>query len=673
MLNDQQQAAVQAPLDQPVMVVASPGSGKTRVLTNRVAYLVAQGAVPASIVVTTFTKRAAEEMKERLYQLIGEATEALRIGTIHSVCLRILREEKLSKPLISLYDQKKIVATELNYQNLDWDVGWRYPFGWLQKAKTALIEPGQATSWFEHRLLNCGSNQWQAADLARKLQRVYQVYEREKGYLGQMDFSDMLTWVAKRLRDQPEFLRRWQSRIQFVLVDECQDTSHLSYELLRTLSEPESRFFTVGDPDQQLFRWNGADPDHNIFGFQERFPAGEILPLEINYRSTCRIVQAAQAVIQQNYEGVSQERLRFKKEMRPAPDAPEGAEIKVLSFADSEEEAAGVVELVAAQLEAQRKPQDYFLVYRVNSQSRALEDALIRAGIPYVVQGSLGFYDRKSIKDLLAYLALVADEKNDEAFQRVCNLASAKFFRPTRGFGARWIQEVTSLAQGHRESLWESMLRLQVGAKRFQREGIQDLVDLVLGVRKDCQGSPTVGVGLLRERCYDKYLLRTEGLDEELARDEGVFDDLEELVVAAANFETIGEFLAYVEEVREMQASQSKDQMKAVVLSTIHRVKGLERPVVIGVGLSEGILPHKYALQAGGVDVDSGLPIENLSGLADERCAAFVLVSRAQEELYLSYLLTYRNKDVAPSRFLTEMGLLEDLSELTDVPQAASG
>ncbi len=660
-LNGQQLAAVEAPATNPVIVVAAPGSGKTAVLTLRVAHLIAEyDADPGKIVVTTFTRRAAEEMKERLQPLIGSAVDSLQIGTIHSVCLRILREEKLSKEVISEYEQKKVIREELGYKRMNWDVGWRYPLGWIMKAKTALVDARDSQEWFFSKLVNLCGNRWQAIDLAQKLARVYQMYEQEKKYLSRMDFADMLMWTAQRLFRDKEFREKWQRRVDYVLVDEAQDTSNLSYAILRTLAAPENRFFAVGDPDQELFRWAGADPEHNIFGFREFYPDGQVLPLEVNHRSTQEIVRVSNLAIAGNYKEATATRLEFKKTVRPRTNAPEGMPVAIEGFANVHEEAQSVVAKVQEMIENGREPQDIFVVYRVNSQSRELEDELLRNRIPYVIQGGLGFYDRKVIKDVIAYLSLVSDENDDESFQRVANIATVDFFRPTRGFGSRWMQECSALAKGHHESMWKAMSRMKPRQPRWQQQAIDDLVNMVADIREQSGGNPQRAAGMIRQCCYDAYLLRTEGVDESTAQEEGIFDNLDELCYAVGQFKDIPEFLTHVDAIRRLQAQKDKEKVNAVVLSTIHRVKGLERPIVFGVGLAEQILPHKYAINGG--SGDESLPVENLSGVEDERCAVFVLVSRAKEELYLSYPLEYRNRPVGPSRFLEEMGLIDSVA-----------
>lgn len=670
-LNEQQMTSVTADPNRAIIVVASPGSGKTRVLVERVAYLVEDCDIdPDDVLVTTFTRRAADEMKIRLEPLIGDRVNGLRIGTIHSVCLRILREERMSRELIRDNEQRSILRDELGYKRLNWDVGWRYPLSWIMKAKARLVTPREAEDFFMKRLESLCGNKWQAMDLSQKLAQCYQAYETEKRHLGRMDFADMLMWVEQKFRDDEQFRALWQTRVQYVLVDEAQDTSAQAYSILRTLAAPENRFFAVGDPDQELFRWAGADPDHNIYGFLGFYPDGEILPLEINYRSTKTIVDVSNKTILANYDGVSEERLKFKKSVEPRPDAPEGKAVVVQRCADTEDEADYICRTVEEMLEEGRNPSDIYVVYRVNSQSRVVEDVFLRAKIPYVVQGSLGFYDRAMIKDMLAYLALIEDENDNEAFDRVANIASGSFTRPTRGIGAKWKAECSALAKGHHESMWQSMLRMRERATKWYMKSIDDFVDLVEGIREQSGKDPRVAVSMIRSHCYESYLMRNDGMDETAAMDKGLFDNLDELGYAVTQFESIADFLEYVEEMRELQRERQKENVDAVVLTTIHRVKGLERPVVFGIGLSEDILPHRMALSGGSYDHESNLPIENLGGLSDERCAAFVMVSRAKDELYLSYPVEYRNSVKKPSRFLREMGLIEDVQELPDEEEA---
>jgi len=645
-LDAQQRAAVESPIDDAALVLAGAGSGKTLTLTTRVAWLVNQGVDPSRIVACTFGRKAADEMKERLVPLIGDAVNQLMVNTIHGLCLGILADEGLAKEVISITDQRKILEAALSEAN--WDVGWKYPLYWIRRAKVNLVEPDKA-EWFLAEALSRVAQRYQAEDTARRVARVYRFYERERSLQKLMDFDDMLMWVGLRLRRDRAFRQRWQSRIDYVLVDELQDTSRLSVEILETLAAPQNRLFGVGDDFQSLYRFNCADPAHNVFGFLGRTP-GHLYKIETNYRSTQRLVSLGNALGLAQYSADSE----FRKELKARPGATEGDEVEIGKFEDVYGEASWVADGIE---QNQFAPGDVFCLYRMNCQSRVIEDELIRRGIPYIIMGSLGFYDRAVVKDVVAYLRLVEDEHSDEAFQRVANIASIFHGKHYRGFGKVFYRECTEAGE---RSLWEGMLRIRDRQTSFKRAGIEDLVSLIEILRTEGEKKPARTVALIREYCYDEWLRRKEGVAEG-DEDTQAFDDLAELVEAASAFPTIKAMLEHVDMIQEMKARQDKKmEMECVVLATIHRIKGMERKVVFGVGMVDGVLPHwrsdpSIFPDLHGRDV---LPTENTSSVEEERCAAYVLVTRAKERLFLSCPMEWRGRAVSPSRFLYEMGLL---------------
>jgi len=657
MLNEQQLAAVTADDSRPILVIAGPGAGKTLVLTLRIAWLIEKGVKPEGILATTFTRKAADEMKQRLVGIVGQkAVDALIVNTIHGVCYGMLREEGLVASVIEAREQQQLLEDILGRNGIRWDVGWQYPLYWIRQAKMALVKPNGSQEWFHQTLLEARADRWQAMDFSLKLEQCYRRYEGAKKSLGLIDFDDMVMEVALRLREDANFCRRWQGRVSHVLLDEAQDTTRVSFEILRALSEPELRFFAVGDPRQSLYRWANADPDQVIYGFRRLLPKAIVLPLEVNYRSTRRIVEATNRVMEGLFD--SEERAEYRTAVIPHPGAAEGAAIEVRHFPDVDEEAAWVAEVIRNEMANGLRPKDFFVLYRLNAQSRAVEDALAEAKIPYVVQGSPGFWERKVVRDILAYLALVHDPSDNDAFRQVANIASAEHPTFYRGFGMRFFTDCRAASP----VLWEGMLRIQDRLDDFQRMGVRDLVRLVERVRAESAGDPALAVGLIRSLCYDAWLRRKEGIpeDADVAGQEG-FEDLEELQAAVARFRSIPEVLEHVERMRHLARERQKGtNLDAVVLSTIHRCKGLQRRAVIGIGLSECILPHwrsdselEMMWRQGKVARDE-LPVLHRSSVYDERCAAFVLVSRAQELLCLSTVGEYRGRRLNPSRFLAE-------------------
>ncbi|MDP2660218.1 MAG: ATP-dependent helicase [Dehalococcoidia bacterium] len=685
--NAQQLAAITAPTDRPIMLTAGAGAGKTRVLVERIAYLVEHGFDPARILVTTFTKKATIEMVQRLTGRIGpEQAAALNAGTIHATCYKMLRGErtldigngqvvKYGEPFTT-GETKRILQDILGYRGPfvtshsrgGWAVGWKPVADWIKRAKLATLLPNDSGAWFQRRMKELGQDDRAAVDYGWKLATCYQEYEKAKSALGKLDFNDMILWVALGLRNNAAFRARWQGRVDYVLVDEVQDTNALSMEVLETLAAPEMRLFATGDTDQSLYAFNGATPQSNIFSFLNRHPNGLVLKMGVNYRSTRRIVEVSSNVIAAQYEGRA-DLAPYRKDIMPKPDALDGSAPDVRAFGDPLEEGTQVAHSIKEAVELGRRAGDFAIIARTNAQLRSTEDAMMKTGIPYLVEGGIGFYDRVQVRECLGLVYLAINPADDDAFKQSANIATEHFWKATHGFGRKFMDDVDRLAAQDKVSMFDAACRYRTDFNRWQSGGIDDLEGLLSDIRRksvimvdgELKGyAPGPAVMAARALAYDSYLQREEGIDAEGANEEGILDTMDELVTAANEFKTVDDLRKHVETMRklaEMRRSMGVGggKLDAVTLCTVHRAKGREWQVVYGIGLCEGLLPHAYAI--GLAFPKDAVPTEQTGGVADERCAAFVMVSRAQEELHLSYPMFRHNRPCQPSRFLAEMGL----------------
>ena len=703
-LNDQQLAAVNAPLDRPVMVVAGPGSGKTRVLVERVAHILREGAEPSRVVLTTFTTDAAFEMKSRIGELVGIKKSAFLIaGTIHALCLRILREEGYpTHEVLKSSLQKWYINDATGPRGANLDVGWRVVLDFISWMKRLNISPGEAPAAIQS--LGLMPPQSRARGDVSKFISANAEYEAPKRKEVKIDFEDMLYLVRRMFDERPQVLSKWQGRVDYLHVDEAQDTSTTSMEVLYALSAPENRIFICGDPDQALYRWNGADPFANIFGFKQRFPDGVVRLLETNYRSTVSVVAAANLLIGGNYPGpvdgsmqeaAATERSQYRKVLKVRPSAPRGEGVKVSSHLTGKEEAEGIRQEIEALVDRSSREgavlgsyRDIFVISRTNAQLRNVESELAASSIPFVVRGALGFFERAEIKDVLGMVGLALNRHDDEAFERSANIASTDFQpygspKHSHGFGKRFMEELRGAAATRSQppcSLWDAMSLVKLNQPTMQRKGVEDLETLMADIRKrslltieECERhgegcverggascmSAVLAVNAARELAYDQHLIHEDGIDMNAAMNEGTFDNLAELSRAASNFKTLAGFLAYVESVQVAERQRrDEENPDAVSLMTVHKSKGLESDTVFVIGMSEGLLPHHRSIT---VAADSPAPISFVTPSAeDERCVAFVAVSRAKNRLYLSFPLTLGGKELQPSRFLREMGLLPE-------------
>jgi DNA helicase-2/ATP-dependent DNA helicase PcrA len=630
-LNERQREAVTA-VEGPVLILAGPGSGKTRVITHRIAYLVARrGVRPWRIMAVTFTNKAAREMRERVEALLGDAARDLMLGTFHSVCARILRVDGGAIGLdrsFTIYDdgdQLNVVKRIFGELSVDQkQTSPRAVLGAISRAKNELLSPHEYAravgSYFEEIVA-----------------RVYRKYQTALEEENAVDFDDLLSRTLELFHNEPKVLEKYQQRFQHVLVDEFQDTNVVQYALTRRLAQGHGNICVVGDPDQSIYRWRAADI-RNILNFEQDFPNTKTVLLEQNYRSTQTILDVAQGVIAA---------AESRKEKGLWTENQAGPPVAIYEARDDEDEANYVVREIAAGLRAGRHPRDYAVMYRTNAQSRALEDALVRSGIRYRLIGGTRFYERREVKDVLAYLRLINNPRDSISLARAINT-------PPRGIGAGTLNE---LALWARELGVPPYYALQVLADQeqglpagddmppppFHTRSARLLVRFVRMLNELIELAQHEPVGTLIKELLDRidyrrYLLEgTDGEErwlnvQELANlasqydaatldlvvERDVEDDRERETLRRTALAAFLEDVALVSDVDELDQQQD-----AVTLITLHAAKGLEFPVVIITGLEEGLLPHLRSF-------------DDPAQMEEERRLFYVGITRARERLYLT-------------------------------------
>ena len=625
--------------DGPLLILAGAGSGKTRVITRRIAYLIARrGVQPWQLLAVTFTNKAAEEMRKRVEQLLGARGLNVALGTFHSTCVRILRKWHQELGLRSSFviyddtDQLGVVKECLRAL----DIGERVmnPRGAaarISRAKNELLTPG------EYAVV--------ANDFAEeRTAKIYALYQERLRASHAVDFDDLLMLTVHLFRDRPHVLDYYQKLWRYVLVDEYQDTNRAQYQIVNFLTQRHGNLCVVGDDDQSIYRWRGADLN-NILDFERDHPGCRVIKLEQNYRSTQTILDAAGGVVQNN---------RGRKGKTLWTENPFGDPVIVYQGRDEHGEADFVVRTLR-KLAAEHgySLADVALFYRTNAQSRVLEDALRRDVTPYVIVGGLRFYERKEVKDLLGYLRLVANPDDAQSFKRVVNV-------PPRGIGQTTVEKLEGLAQAERISLWEACQRIGerkiVGPRAVK--ALQELVGMIerTRARAEVMAVPDLVLELLESTGYLADL-KQEGTIEAESR----MENLQELVSAAREFtersedKTLQAFLDSVALIADIDLMA--EGSGAVTLMTLHSAKGLEFPVVFMTGMEEGVFPHSRSL----MDDDE---------LEEERRLCYVGMTRARERLLLTAALSRRLFNTEnfnlPSRFLDEIpvNLLERVDGL---------
>ena len=604
----------------PLLVVAGAGSGKTRVLTHRIAHLVGEhGVNPMRILAITFTNKAADEMRERVASLVGPVARKMWVSTFHSACVRILRREAAAigyPSSFSIYDQadaQRLTGYVIRDLALD-------PKRFTPKGVHAQI------SQYKNDLIFAAEARERAANIfERKIADIYTEYQARLVKAGAMDFDDLLTNAVRLFREHPDVLAQYQERFEHILVDEYQDTNRAQNELILTLGAVHRNVCVVGDSDQSIYRFRGADL-RNILEFEEAFPDVTVIVLEQNYRSTQTILDAANAVIDHN---------SARKPKHLWTDQGQGPRIVRYHAEDEGDEARWVVRTLADLHEREGyRWGDMAIFYRTNAQSRVVEEALMRAGSPYKVVGGTRFYDRREIKDALAYLRAVVNPADEVSVKRVLNV-------PKRGVGETSVARLDGFASAEGITFAEALRRAdEVGVTGSAARGVAAFVELLDHLATLVPEGP----GDLLQGALEAsgYLAELEA--EHTVEAAGRLENLGELVGSAREFVEVAEFMeqvALVADSDEVDGDESR-----VILMTLHTAKGLEYPVVFLVGAEEGVFPHIRALTE---------PDE----LEEERRLAYVGITRARERLYISHAwsrtLFGSTQYNPPSRFVDEI------------------
>ncbi|HOQ16802.1 MAG TPA: DNA helicase PcrA [Defluviitaleaceae bacterium] len=628
-LNSKQKEAVLC-TEGPLLILAGAGSGKTRALTHRIAYLIKEkGVDPWRILAITFTNKAAREMRERVDLLVGEGAEDIWVSTFHSACVRILRNdiEKLGyNRYFTIYDtddQKALIKEclkELNYNEKNFPVSG--VLGEISRQKDELINPAE----YEKR--NQGDYR------GEKYAKIYKLYQKKLESNNALDFDDIILKTVELFKFHPDVLEYYQNKFQYILVDEYQDTNTAQYKLVSLLAAAHNNICVVGDDDQSIYGWRGANI-RNILDFEKDFKNARVVKLEQNYRSTKVILEAANSVIKNNY-GRKQKNLWTENE--------QGDLIELKCCMDEHDEAEYVVREIDKQAKEGRAYKDFAVLYRTNAQSRVLEEHLVRYSIPYRLFGSIRFYERKEIKDILAYLRVILNPNDDLSLKRIINV-------PKRGIGATTISKVEEFAAANHMNLYE-VIRDRETVSMFGRAAakLKEFADLIGTLQAEAVQSKSICELMEELLIRTGYLKELEDENTEEARDR--IQNIREFVSKAADYDKNAEeislagFLEEVALVADIDNYNEGDN--AVVLMTLHSAKGLEFPFVFITGLEEGLFPSYMSIQSGRED-----------SIEEERRLYYVGITRAKKKLYLTYAnaRSFRGERVyyRVSRFIEEL------------------
>lgn len=632
-MNDKQAEAVQT-TEGPLLIMAGAGSGKTRVLTHRIAYLIDEKFVnPWNILAITFTNKAAREMRERALAL-SPATKDTLIATFHSMCVRILRREadhigyNRNFTIVDPGEQRTLMKRIVKALNLD-------PKKWSERSILATISNAK-NDLLDERAYELG-----ASDLySQTVARCYKAYQEELRRSEAMDFDDLIMMTLRLFDQNPDVLAYYQQRYQYIHVDEYQDTNHAQYQLVTLLASRFKNICVVGDADQSIYGWRGADMQ-NILDFEKDYPDARVVLLEENYRSTKKILQAANEVIQHN---------RHRRPKKLWTQNADGEQIVYYRANDERDEAVFVASTISNMcLELGKSFKDFAVLYRTNAQSRTIEEALLKSNIPYTMVGGTKFYSRKEIRDVISYLTVVANPSDNISFERIVN-------EPKRGVGPGTLDKLRQFAYGQEQSLLEAASSLeQSPLKGKAAQAMLALASLLSDLRADLDRlSITALAEALLEKSGYLDMLRVQNTLESQARIENIeeflsvtksFDDVSaQQQEHEAGIDRLGRFLNDLALIADSDGGNA--ETAEVTLMTLHAAKGLEFPVVFLIGMEEGVFPLARAA-------------EDQDELEEERRLAYVGITRAEECLFLTNANTRtlfgKSSYNRPTRFLKEM------------------
>lgn len=623
-LNENQKLAVETTKG-PVLILAGAGSGKTKTLTHRIAKLVADGVSPYNILAVTFTNKAAKEMRERVGALLGQDGNNRSfmpyMGTFHSICVRLLRQDGeavgIPKNFVIFDESDRQSAIKQACKQLSVDEKQFKPSaisGMISAAKNELISPDEYT----------GTATLPAQKVAAK---VFPIYERTLRDAGALDFDDLIGRTVSLLNNNPEFAIKWQQQFSYCMVDEYQDTNNAQYKLIKLLLSKDKNICVVGDDWQSIYSWRGAD-FRNILNFERDFPGATVIKLEENYRSTKNILDAAHRVITKNQQ-------RSDKELWTK--AGSGSPVQIVQVQSEAHEGESIVAKIKSQTSLKvRRYSDFAVLYRTNAQSRSLEEAFLRYSIPYKVIGGVRFYDRKEIKDIMAYIRLVYQPEDVTSFLRVVNV-------PTRGVGAKSLEKFFDWASDQQLPLSQALSQV-ASCPTLSGKAHKGLISLGnmlsdLRAQKDDLGVAPFIDAVIRRSEYLQYL------DDGSLQATDKTENVKELISVAKEYESLG-LDGFLEEVALVSSADDSSTDDAVTLMTLHAAKGLEFPVVFMTGMEESIFPHSRALF-------------DAMEMEEERRLCYVGMTRAREELFLYHantrMLYGSSQHNPPARFLSEI------------------
>ncbi len=623
-LNPVQREAVTC-TEGPLLIIAGAGSGKTRVLTSRVAYILGQKlAMPFNILAVTFTNKAANEMKERIASLLGQDIYSLMVSTFHSFCARFLRKEAEAigfRSNFTIFDEDDAIAMIRNCVD---QLG-------LARTQFTPVSLRRKISSFKNKMEDADSYAKRATGyFETKTAAVYSLYEKRLLECGAMDFDDLILKAVPILTSREDIRAKYQDRFKYILVDEYQDTNHSQYKLLRLLVGPQKNICVVGDEDQSIYGWRGADIT-NILNFEKDFPGAKVIKLEQNYRSTEVILSAASAVISNNIN---------RKGKTLWTETKSGESLRLFLTGSAIEEAEAVIGEIRQNL-ARCSLKESVILYRTNAQSRAFEEVLRRKNMPYQIIGGISFYQRKEIKDLLAYLKVLANTNDDISFQRIINY-------PKRGLGESTLDRLISTAREQNKSLYALALDIENSELLGPRPKrlIKEFMELMEKFREMKKGVDLAGI---TQALIDELHLIEALIEEDPLTGQNRVENIEEFVAAAREFVSENPEAQLEDFLQEISLYTDLDEYKEIedklTLMTLHSAKGLEYESVYMVGLEEGLFPLARA-------------IENPDELEEERRLFYVGATRAKKYLYLSMAGVrerFGQSESYPSRFLKEL------------------